>query len=117
MATTKLIEELNTSNPHEVEEWLDRFESMVEVNSVYLNADTDDLRNQRKRSLLVSVIAPEGYKLLKAYAAPNTPREMTFAQLKTLIQTNLCPKPSAISEAYQHQHHHFCGSSQESYGA
>ena len=96
---TRPIEELDPQG--EVEDWLDRFEQMVEVNAVYLASTTDDERATRKRALLLSLIGGEGYRLLKAYLAPEAPNTKTYNELKTCIKNNLAPTPSAISEAYK----------------
>lgn len=97
--TAKPIEELDPNG--EVEEWLERFEQMVEVNEVYLAATTDPVRATRKRALLLSLIGAEGYRLLKAYLAPDLPNTKTYIELVACIKTNLAPTPSSISEAYK----------------
>jgi transposase InsO family protein len=96
-----IIEELPINSPGHVREWLERFDQAVLIHDAVLSANTDPERNARKVALLLSVVGPEGYRLIKAYLAPDLPNTKTLAELKTCILTNLAPRPSAISEAYK----------------
>ena len=83
-----------------IEDWLERFEALVEVNKVYVEADAAD-KPAKKRALLLSLIGPQCYRLLKSYLAPDLPSAKTYAEIKACLTTNLAPKTSAISEAYK----------------
>ena len=96
---SRFIEELPIHG--EIEDWLERFESMVEVNQVYLATTDPNVQATRKRALLLSVIGAEGYRLLKAYMAPEAPNSKTYDVLKKCIVDNLVAKPSTISESYK----------------
>ena len=101
MATRNIIEELPVSDPTAIEEWLERFEQYAAIHDVIVAATTDDIRATRKVALLISCLGAEGYKLVKAYLAPEAPSTKTYAQLTKCITDNLVPKTSRISEAYK----------------
>ena len=89
------IEELDTSH---VEEWLERFEMMTEVNSVYIAAQ-EEAKPAAKRSLLLAFISAKGDRLLKAYIASNLSSTKTYGRLKKVIVNNMAPKNSVVSES------------------
>ena len=99
--SSRFIEELPVSGDQNIEDWLERFESIVEVNQVYISATGDDQKASRKRGLFLSVIGPEGYRILKAYMAPYARNLKIYDELMKCIQKNLVTKPSAISEAFK----------------
>ena len=82
---TRPIEELDV-NSNSVEDWLDRFEQMVEVNAVYLASTDEAQKGVRKRALLLSLIGPEGFKLLKAYLAPDAPSAKNYDEIVACIK-------------------------------
>ena len=98
---TRLIEELPTSEPALVIDWIERFEQSVLVHDAYLRATDADQRNIRKVALFLSCIGQDGYRLLKAYLAPNAPNTRTYDELQQCIRNNLAPQTSAISESYK----------------
>ena len=83
-----------------VEEWLERFEALVEVNRVYADANAAD-KPAKKRALLLSLLGPQSYKLLKSYLAPEKPSDKTYDEIKKCLTDNLAPEPSAISESFK----------------
>ena len=87
-----LLEELPVGNTEEIEDWFDRFDASVEVNDVYVSGETDEIKAVRKRSLFLSIIGREGYKLLKAYMAPDAPNTKAYEVLKKCITDNLVTK-------------------------
>ena len=97
MATRTLIEELNVSDPSSVQEWVERFEEMAEMHDVLIATTNEEVKARRKVALLLSLIGPEGYKLIKAYSAPDAPNTKSYADLRKCIIDNLAPKTSAIS--------------------
>ena len=97
----KLLEELPVGNTEEIEDWFDRFEASVEVNDVYVSGGTDEIKAVWKKSLILSVIGREGYKLLKAYMAPVAPNTQAYEVLKKCITDNLVTKSSTVSESFK----------------
>ncbi len=67
-------------NPEgDVEEWLERFQCWVDVQDAVIAAAEDaEKLDARKVAFLLSCIGPDGYKILKAYAAPENPRSLKF---------------------------------------
>jgi hypothetical protein len=59
-----IIEELPINSPGHVREWLERFDQAVLIHDAVLSANTDPERNARKVALLLSVVGPEGYRLI-----------------------------------------------------
>ena len=103
MATMEMgrpIEELRVHDSSAIENWLERFEMMIEVNPVYSSASDAD-KPAKKRAMLLSLIGAEGYSLLKAYLAPEPLNVKTYDELKESILTNLAPKTSVVSESYR----------------
>ena len=85
----------------DVEEWLERFQCWVSIQDAVLTAGDDNARDSRKVAFLLSCIGSEGYKILKAYAAPAAPNTMEFDALIKLLQDNLAKKQSVVSETYK----------------
>ena len=88
-------------NSDGVEDWFERLESMIDVNEVFIGAKDANEKAMRKRSLFLAAIGREGYRLLKAYVAPDLPKTKTYDQLKKCIMDNLVSKPSAVAESYK----------------
>ena len=97
---TRTIESLD---PHSdcVEEWIDRFENMAYVHDAYISGTTNEIKAARLVNILLSTIGKEGYRLLKAYLAPEEPRTKSYEELKKCLMDNLAPKKNVISESFQ----------------
>ena len=96
---TSIIEHMNPNE--EVEEWLERFEESVSLQPTIGAATSAAAKDKLTVSYLLSNIGPEGYRLVKAYMAPDKPNTKSFAELKKCLLDNLAPKKSVISEAYK----------------
>ena len=51
--------------------------------------------------MLLSKIGPDGYRMLKAYLAPDLPSKKTYEELQTTIREQFASTTSVISEAYK----------------
>ena len=76
-----------------------RLEFYLEANSI-----TDE---SKKRSVLLSVIGPSAYKLVKSLVAPAKPKEKAFKELTELMTRHYNPVPSEIVQRYKF-HMRFC---------
>ena len=72
------------------EDWLSYAERMER----YFIAN--DIKEEKRRALLVSVCVPSLYQLIKDLVAPGKPSERSFEQLVELIDTHKNPRPSTI---------------------
>ena len=95
------IEELPVGKPSDIEDWVERFTQYAIIHDAVTSATTPEEVNLRKVALLLSSVGAEGYKLIKAYTAPQAPNSKTYDELIACIMTNLAPKPSQISESYK----------------
>ena len=100
MATSEM-EELPVNEPSEIANWVERFEQYAEIHDAILSAKDAAAVNARKVALLLSSVGSEGYKLIKAYTAPDLPSKKTYTELIQCIDDNLKPKTSKISESYR----------------
>ncbi|XP_063366282.1 uncharacterized protein K02A2.6-like [Cydia amplana] len=53
---------------------------------------------------LITVMGAESYELLVSLCTPTKPSEKTFADLTTIMEKHLQPKPSALAERYKFRH-------------
>ena len=96
---TMMIEPMPVHQPELIRDWLERIEEGVELQIIQYTVEAGK-KNKMQVSYLLSNIGRDGYRILKSYCAPNLPTSKTFAQLKTIIETNICPAPPALSEGY-----------------
>ena len=71
-------------------EWLQHF---FDVNEIQ-----DD---SRKRSILLSVLTPKTYKLLRSLLSPEQPKDKSFAQIVEVLQKHHTPSPSEIVQRFK----------------
>ena len=96
------MEPLNINGQLEdIEDWLERFDQMVDVHNAVLEAKDAQAINARKVALLLSRIGADGYRMLKAHLAPDLPKSKTYAELITAIKTNFAASTSVVSESYK----------------
>ena len=76
------------------ESYLERFEMYVLAN---------DIAVEKKKAYLLSLMGSKTYNLLKNLAAPTSPADLTFDQIKTKLKDHLSPKPSKIAERFRFQ--------------
>ncbi|XP_068218294.1 uncharacterized protein [Palaemon carinicauda] len=74
------------------DDYIERFDQFCLVN---------DIEDDRKKTLFLTVVGPKTYGLIKTLLAPNKPAEKTFQELTKLISEHLTPKPIIIAERYR----------------
>ena len=99
MATNMTIEPMPVLQPEMIRDWLERVEEGVDLQIMQYGV-AEEKKNKMQVSYLLSSIGRDGYRILKSYCAPDLPTTKTFAQLKLIIETNICPAPPALSEGY-----------------
>lgn len=75
------------------EEYCEILESFFEANAI------DD--GDKQRAILISVVGPTTYKLMRNLLSPEKPSSKTYQQLKLLMYNHFSPKPSEIVQRYQ----------------
>ena len=78
-----------------VEDWTSRMERLEE----YMVANGID--DQKKVSVLVSVMRPKTCTLLKSLTTPAKPNTMTFQEIKNVLANHLAPSPLVIVEGFR----------------
>lgn len=68
---------------------------------VELYFDVNDVPEAKRVSVLLTVIGPTVYTLLRSLVAPSLPREKTFVQLKTVLKDHFEPQPLVIAERFR----------------
>ncbi len=89
---------------------MDAFDSTVEdwaryVDRVEQYCLDNDIGNERKVAVLLSVIGAKTYNLLRSLTAPVKPVEKTFKKIVDVLQTHLKPKPLIIAECFRFRFH------------
>ena len=86
MATFGKIDEFNVK---------DDWSQYIERLGHYFSAnDITDISKQK--SILLSVVGPETYKLMHNLSVPNLPGTKTYDELVELVKDYLCPEPNII---------------------
>jgi len=75
----------------EISTYLERMQLYMEANNV-----ADD----KKVAVLLTVIGPKNFALLKSLVAPANPRDKTFEELIVQLKTHFEPKPVIIAERF-----------------
>jgi len=78
------------------EDWIqyvERLEHFFEANNVSTDA--------KKRSILLSVMGPSAYKLLRSLVSPDKPGEKSYEELVTAMKLHHNPVPSEIVQRYK----------------
>ena len=80
----------------EREEWsqyVERLDHFFEANEV---VDAD-----KKRAILLTVIGPSAYKLLRNLLAPEKPKDKTYTELVGILKEHYSPKPSETVQRFR----------------
>ena len=86
------IEPFDPNNGEEWTHYIERLEYYFLANGIQ-GAD-------KKRAVLISVMGPQAYKLLRSLIAPSMPKEKTFPQLFEVLQGHYNPRPSEIMQRF-----------------
>ena len=82
-----------------VEEWpsyVERLEEYFEANGI-----TGDGNAAKRRAVLISVVGPKSYTLLRNLVAPTKPKEKTFEELVAALTEHYSPRPSEVMQRYR----------------
>ncbi|XP_041961667.1 uncharacterized protein K02A2.6-like [Alosa sapidissima] len=55
----------------------------------------------RQRAVLISVVGPTTYSLMRSLVSPDKPKDKTYQQLVALLKNHFHPKPSEIVQRYK----------------
>ncbi|XP_032443207.1 uncharacterized protein LOC116735412 [Xiphophorus hellerii] len=75
------------------EEYCEILDQFFEAN------DVDD--SAKQRAILISVVGPATYKLMRNLVSPDKPSSKTYSQLVTRLKEHFNPKPSEIVQRYK----------------
>lgn len=75
------------------EEYCEILDQFFEANGI------DD--GDKQRAVLISVVGPATYKLIRNLVSPDKPSTKTYAQIVTLMKDHFDPKPSEIVQRYK----------------
>lgn len=83
-----------------------RFDSDHEEYSLYIEQleqyfDANDIAKVKQKSVLISVIGSKTYKVLRNLCHPKLPSELTFDELKEILQKHFEPDPVIIAERFR----------------
>ena len=76
------------------EEWVEYIERL----SYFLANDIGD--PAKKRAILVDVIGPKTYRLIKMLSLPQKPQDLSFEEIGKRVKAYFHPKPSPIIRRY-----------------
>ena len=77
----------------------ERISAYLERVELYFGAN--DIANEKKVAILLSVIGAKTYAVLRSLVAPDQPKDKSFAELKTLLKAHYDPKPLVIAERFR----------------
>ena len=84
------IEEYETS-----EDWAEYVERL----EYYFSAN--DIVDDKKRSVLLTVCGKTTYKLIRSLLAPAKPDTKTYKEIVDIVKAHQCPKPSVIVKMFE----------------
>ena len=92
--TTMMIGTLSTFDAKEQtwEEYCEVLNQFFEANGI------DD--GEKQRAILISVVGPATYKLMRNLVSPDKPSSKTFDQLTQVMKEHFNPKPSEMVQRY-----------------
>ena len=62
------------------------------------------LANDKKRAILLSVIGPTTYSLLRSVLSPNKPFDLSYDEISKALQNHCNPKPLPIVQRFKFYH-------------
>ena len=91
MSTLGKIEEFD-STKNDLESYTERLEQYFIAN---------DVNDEKKTAVLLSVIGPKTYETIKSLIAPQKPATKTYEELKSTLMSHFKPKPLVIYERFK----------------
>ena len=84
---------------------IDEFNSKQEEWSYYTDRleyyfHANEINDDKKKSVLLSVCGAETFRLIKNLTAPNGPAQKTYDQIKTLVENHYTPTRNVIMEKF-----------------
>ena len=71
----------------------------LERRQLYITANS--IPDEKKVSVLLTVVGPRIYGLLRSLVSPALPQDKTFAELLETLQSHFSPKPIVIAERFR----------------
>ena len=71
------------------------------IERVELYCIANDIIEEKKVSVLLSVMGPKTYGLLRSLLTPEKPADKTFQQIADILQQHLNPRPLVIAERFK----------------
>ena len=85
--------------PPEFEETVEDWDQYIERMENYFVAN-GIRQEEKKRSLLLAVISPANYRLLRSLIYPQKPCEKSYDEVVVVMKAHHCPKPSVIIQCF-----------------
>ena len=76
------------------------WEEYCEILDQFFEANDID-NGDKQRAILISVVGPATYKLIRNLVSPNKPSTKTYNQIVTIMKDHFNPKPSEIVQRYK----------------
>jgi len=106
MATYGSIEPFN-GKKDEWEQYIERIEQFFLANELGEIVPTDNnaaavtKRQEKRKAILLSLIGPETYSLLRNLVSPDKPADKSFHDITTALQNYYAPKPSSTVQRFK----------------
>lgn len=106
MPTYGFIEKFS-GRGEEFETYMERLEfyftanDLSEITPTADNVNTATARQEKRKSILLSVIGPDTYSLLRSLCAPTRPADKTFKEICDTLTEHFSPKPSEVVCRYK----------------
>ena len=86
--------------PPEFEENVEDWDQYIERMENYFVAN-GIRQEEKKRSLLLAVISPANYRLLRSLVSPQKPSDKLYDEVVAVMKAHHCPKPSVIVQRFR----------------
>ena len=108
MATFGKIEQFN-GLPEDFEQYIERLELYFIANDLkkivlsedHANKDDVDVREEKRKAILLSVIGPSAYKVLRNLTSPAKTTDKSYEEIITLLRSHFAPKPSQTVQRFK----------------
>ena len=76
----------------------EKISAYLERMTIYFSAN--DIAEAKQAAVLLTVIGPQTYSLLRSLTAPDLPHDKAYAALSALLKSHFEPKPLVIAERF-----------------
>lgn len=94
MAKADLLGQLETFDPEQ-----ENITSYLERVALYF--DANEVKDEKKVAVLLTVIGTKNYGIIRSLVAPQTPKEKTFDELQAVLKGHFQPEPLIIAERHR----------------